>query len=157
MNHTLIEYRMMQSGEDAEVFALVERTFREFVGSDYSQEGVDTFFRTMTPEFIREHKNHFIMVAKNGSKIVGMINIRSYSHICLFFVDRAWHRKGIGRTLLDKTLEHCRINAPAVTKITANASPYSVPIYEKLGFLRMSSEELIHQGMRYNPMAKELN
>jgi predicted GNAT family N-acyltransferase len=159
MKSDLIQYRMMQAGEEAEVFALVKQTFQEFVGRDYSQEGINTFFRSVTLESIkkRPQENHFIMVAynNNSNKIIGVLDIRGYNHISLFFVDKAYHQRGIGRALLDKALERCKNSASAVTQIDVHASPFSVPIYEKLGF-HQAGAETTSDGIRFIPMMREV-
>ena len=54
--------------------------------------------------------------------------------------------QGIGRELFETIL-----NKSTGEKITVNASPYSVEVYKKLGFVPESDEQ-IADGMRFTPM-----
>ena len=70
-------------------------------------------------------------------------------HICCFFVKSKYHRQGIGRKLWECVLDNS--NHPIYT---VNSSPYAVPVYHKLGFIDMDSEQLA-DGMRFTPMKFE--
>ena len=60
-----------------------------------------------------------------------------------------YHRQGIGRKLWECVLNHS--NYPFYT---VHSSPYAVPVYHKLGFIDMDSEQLA-DGMRFTPMKFE--
>jgi len=158
MMDDIVQYRSMQPGEEVEVFDLLQRTFHEFVAPDFSQEGIDAFFHEVNLATIRKHlqEGHFIMLAVVANKIVGMLDIRDNDHITFFFVDKLHHRKGIGRELLDMGTRHCQSAHPTASAIDVHASPYSVPIYEKLGFQR-SGQEAEVKGIWYVPMKMDLN
>ncbi|MFQ9593448.1 MAG: GNAT family N-acetyltransferase, partial [Anaerostipes caccae] len=55
-------------------------------------------------------------------------------------------KQGIGRALWNYFLAQSRTE-----QITVNASPYAVPVYEKLGFQAVDDEQLT-DGIRYTPM-----
>lgn len=65
------------------------------------------------------------------------------------FVKSKYHRQGIGRKLWECVLNHS--NYPFYT---VHSSPYAVPVYHKLGFIDMDSEQLA-DGMRFTPMKFE--
>ena len=80
-------------------------------------------------------------------KLTGVIAAdEKLSHICLFFVDEPYQRRGIGRLLWEHVL-YCSDEK----SITVNSSPYAVEIYRKLGFQSLA-EECVTDGMRYTPM-----
>ncbi len=85
--------------------------------------------------------------AYEGEKLVGVLASRnSLSHIALFFVDRDYHRRGVGRGLFETFLTQSDAE-----KITVNSSPYAVEIYQRLGFAATAAEQTTN-GIRYVPM-----
>lgn len=67
-------------------------------------------------------------------------------HICCFFVKAEYHKQGIGRKLWEYVLDSSNHS-----EYTVNSSSYAVPVYHKLGFIDMDSEQLA-DGMRFTPM-----
>jgi predicted GNAT family N-acyltransferase len=82
---------------------------------------------------------------------VGMIEIRDYQHISLLFVDSNYHRQGIGKKLWIEAFKKCIHSSSKVTSFTVNSSPFAVPIYEKLGFSKVSEEQVV-TGIRFYQM-----
>jgi GNAT superfamily N-acetyltransferase len=95
------------------------------------------------------------MVVVTQGKIVGMIDIKENCHICLFFVDSSYQRRGVGRVLLDHALAHCLRNTSKVTVIDVHSSLFAVPIYKKLGF-RQTKPEQIRNEIRFVEMVKQI-
>jgi GNAT superfamily N-acetyltransferase len=141
-----IFYRVMRPGEETEINGLVVPVFSEFIGCHYPPEGVREFLRYAAPASFRERflSNHFTLVATKDDRIVGMIEVRDDSHVCLFFVDKRLHGQGIGRGLLERALLMCRENRPGLEFVDVNSSPNSVGVYERLGFSQVQPEKTIH-------------
>lgn len=127
-----------------EAMDLVWETFLKFEAPEYSEEGILTFH-----DYIR-NKNEIdsldVFGAEIDDSVVGVLAMRE-DHISLFFVKEEVQKQGIGRALWDFFLAQSRAE-----KITVNASPYAVPIYERLGFQAVDDEQL-SDGIRYTPMA----
>lgn len=68
------------------------------------------------------------------------------SHVALFFVKGACHGRGIGRRLWNALLEDS-----AADTVTVHSSRFAVPVYEKLGFVRLGPE-CETDDIRYVPM-----
>jgi len=100
-------------------------------------------------------KNHSVILAMNRSEIIGVIEVRNYNHISLFFMKKQYQNKGIGKKINELAVNNCRQNRPDVTGIEVHSSPYAVPIYEKLGFVKLGAER-IENGMRFAPMMLNL-
>ena len=151
----MISYREMRWGEEERVAELVARVFNQWVAPDYTDEGLRAFLSYAGPEKIaaRSGEDHFVLVAEEVNRFVGMIEIRRLEHISLFFVEPVG--RGVGRELLDRALAICRERSPELGRVTVNSSPYAVPIYERLGF-RVQEVEQIARGMRYVPMSLDL-
>ncbi len=150
----LIEYRQMKQGDEIQVFTLITEVFNQFVAPKFSQEGIEEFLKYIQPDVLDNHfkSNHFGFIALVGSKVIGVIVIRDYSHIALFFVDSKHQRKGIGRELLRMALERCRFHDIKTSHVTVNASPNSENAYIRLNFESTKNEQCVN-GIRFVPMS----
>lgn len=147
----------MKHGEESQVSAFISGVFHQFVASDFSQRGIEEFMKYIQPDALdRQLKgNHFALIAALGSKIIGVIEVRGYNHVALFFVDSRLQRKGIGHELFRKATEICKQHEVNLSQMTVNASPNSVTAYEKLGFKPTDIEQCVN-GIRFVPMALRL-
>jgi GNAT superfamily N-acetyltransferase len=132
-------------------FLLVKKVFNEFVAPDYSPEGVSTFFSLVTPEYLvsLQHKNGFVCAAYENSTMVGMLAIRDRDHITLFFVDKEFQGKGVGRALYQEAKQIMKSNG--IAKVDVHSSPFAKKHYEALGFKAVSKAQ-IEKGIVYVPM-----
>jgi ribosomal protein S18 acetylase RimI-like enzyme len=148
----------MKPGEESEVFDLVFRTFTEFIAPHYSRAGILEFMKYIRPGYLLERlqKDHLVLLATAQRKIIGIIEVRGNSHISLLFVDKQFQRRGVARELLRRTLRICVKEKPDLSKISVNASPNSVRIYQRLGF-RPAGSEQVKRGIRFTPMTLELS
>ena len=154
-----ITYRKITKSELPLVVELVLRVFDEFEAPEYPSEGVQTFHNIMADEpFLNQiciygafdESAESASTAKSAdttAKLAGIIATRNNgNHITLFFVDKNYHRKGIGRNLFEL------VKADNTTgTITVNSSPYAVEVYKHLGFTPTGPEEL-KDGIRSTPM-----
>ena len=100
--------RPANTSEWESVMELVWKTFLKFEAEDYSVIGVRSFQDFITDQvlhklFLKGEYQVFVAVYKR--KIVGVISLRSCTHISLLFVDEEYHKKGIGTKLIHY-LEH---------------------------------------------------
>ncbi|MGL5512269.1 MAG: GNAT family N-acetyltransferase, partial [Sporomusa sp.] len=86
------------------------------------------------------------------SKLVGVIATFPCDHICLLFVDKAYHRQGIARTLFNRMLDYYKTSG-GCSAITVNSSPYAVGAYQRLGLIATDSEQTVN-GIRFIPMKR---
>lgn len=149
--------RPMSPGEEIEVVNLVARSFNEFIAPDFPEEGIDEFFSYANPRALKKRSegSHFVLVAEDGDVIAGMIEIREMRHVSMLFVDKAFHRKGIGKELILAALERIESESRPPKKLTVHSSRFAVPFYESLGFVRSGEEKVIH-GVVHIPMALAL-
>ena len=139
-------------GDLEAALALADRVFDLFEAPEYPLEGVREFHSFTEPELVRpkiEADEMQMWVALDGEAIVGMIALRSVNHICLFFVDDAHHRQGIGHLLYQAVQNHLRRLKREF--VSVYSSPYAVLVYERLGFVRVAKEQLVND-MRCNPL-----
>lgn len=110
------------------------------------------------PEALQERlaTGNFAFAAFNGGVPVGYMEIRSCcTHICLLFVKKEYQRRGIARKLLELAVTECRARGARAGFLDVNSSPYAVPVYEKLGFVK-TGDEMTVKGIRFTPMKLEL-
>ena len=154
-----ITYRMMKPADVEQVSDLVRSAFDEFIGPDYSEQGVAEFHRYADPEAFRERVrggSHFVMVAEVEGRLAGITEIRDCNHVALLFVGKQFHRRGIARALFDRALQQARVTRPGVERVTMNSSRYGVAAYEKLGFRQTGPERSVN-GIVFVPMAMRLD
>jgi ribosomal protein S18 acetylase RimI-like enzyme len=152
-----IIYREIKAGEEDKVCQLVMDCFNEFISPGYSKEGITEFSKYVNPQLMKHRlaKNHFIILALDNREIIGVVEVRNNNHISLYFVKKQYQNKGIGKKLNELAINKCMKAKPDVTTIEVHASPYAVPVYEKLGFVKVDTER-IENGIRFTPMIIKL-
>lgn len=150
---SLIKYCPLMDGDEFAAAELLYRTFRSEIAPGVSREGAGSFYEYIQPDSIqgRLESNYSMEIAVLMDKILGVIEIRDFSHISMLVVDDACRLKGIARELVRTAVISCRGNNPGLQAVTANALPASVPFYEKLGFTGTGPEQEKF-GMRMVPM-----
>ena len=122
--------------------------FSEYESPDYSAEGTEEFRKCLHDEAYLSGLHYY--GAFDGEKLIGEIAIRpDRKHICFFFVDGRYHRRGIGTRMFRSVLE----DYPKET-ITLNSSPYGLPFYKAIGFVPTDEEKTVN-GIRFTPMKYE--
>jgi ribosomal protein S18 acetylase RimI-like enzyme len=134
---------------------LIWRTFLKFEASDYSEEGIQNFLDFITDEklfhaFVRGE--YQMMVALDHEQIVGVASVRNRNHLSLLFVDEAYHRRGIGRRLLEVFCAYLKTEE-GENSMSLQAAPYAVNFYRRIGFQVVSPEEEVG-GIRVTSMEK---
>lgn len=150
-----IPYEIRFAGQDEweEAMGLAWRTFLEFEADVYTPEGVRSFEDFITDSGL---KRMFVMgtyqmiAAFDHGKMIGMITLRSEMHISLLFVDSRYHRRGIGRALIQKMADYVKTEL-GKKRLTVNASPHGVEFYHRIGFKDLGPEKQ-QDGIIYTPM-----
>ncbi len=136
-----------------DAMALAWKTFLKYEAEDYTAEGIRSFQEFITDNMLYRMfllGSYEMIVAKEGERMVGMITVRNGGHVSLLFVDEKYHRKGVGKSLIQYLCNYLLTEA-GISRITVNASPYGVGFYQKLGF-RDTGLETEQSGIRYTPM-----
>jgi len=156
MNETNIEE--YQAGQEFMIYQLIKKVYDEFVSDDYTDEGNRFFYSWIDPYKIakRQQNEINILVASDDSKIVGMIEIRDNDRISLLFVDKEYQGQGIARQLFQASLKKCLKKDPKLKMFYVHASPFSIPVYRKLGFIE-TDEMQETMGIKYLPMEMKIN
>ncbi len=145
--------RFAAGDEWEEAMGLAWKTFLEFEASDYTVEGVRSFEDFITNTGLKQLfvlGAYQMMAAYDGDRIVGMITLRNEMHISLLFVNKDYHRRGIGRALIGNMADYVG-NELGKQRLTVNASPYGVAFYHRLGFRDLGPVKR-KDGIVYTPM-----
>lgn len=135
---------------------MVWKTFLEFEGKDYTREGICNFYEFITDDGLYEafrRGTYHVWIALDGQCIVGLASLRNQNQLSLLFVDRQYHRKGIGSALIDWVGEYAKQKGNE--SICLQAAPYAVDFYRKLGFSILGPEQS-YGGIRVTVMSKSL-
>ena len=152
-----LEYKTIALVELACAMNLVKKVFMRFEAPEYPAEGVQSFLEFIALNSISEKAEAgdlSLWGCFEDNNIVGVCASRNINHVCLMFVDEAYHRRGIGKRLFD-FIKRDVIAHGGYDRITVNSSPYALPFYRALGF-RDSEPEKIVNGIRHTPMAYPL-
>lgn len=144
--------RQLEKPDINNALALVWRVFLSFEAPDYAEEGVSEFKAFISYDSITQKMQAGTLVFwgcfENGV-LLGVIAVRDQCHICLLFVDKAHHRRGIARRLFEIVKLHCQ--SGGAEKITVYSSPYAAEAYRHLGFCDTDAEQTVN-GIRFIPM-----
>jgi GNAT superfamily N-acetyltransferase len=139
-----------------DIISLAWRTYLKFEAGEYPTEGTTSFFAFITNATLYQmflRGEYLVKVAIVDEKIVGMISMRNGNHISLLFVEKKYHRQGIGRKLVEAMCEELKIEGTH-TCITVNAAPYALDFYHKTGFFDLSDitekDGIIYVSMQKN-------
>lgn len=141
----MIEIKQLINNEKDKALLFAKKVYIECKDESYSEKGIKTFCNFVNNKKIT---NSFkVYGAFEDNVLKGIIATDSQKrHINLFFVDKSLQAKGIGKKLMAIVIENNENSF-----ITVNSSRYAVPIYEKLGFVKME-EEKEQDGLKFTPM-----
>ena len=131
---------------------LAKTVFQRFTAKDFTEEGVDEFLRYLDALPHRPIFSHFVLMAMLNNELAGMMEVRDFSHISLFFVREEYQGCGVGKAALAEALNICLHRRPFLAELTVNSSPFAVEIYKKLGFSALGPMRE-KNGIRFTPMA----
>ena len=94
------EIRRLSEDERQAALDLAWIVFSEYESPDYSAEGTEEFRKCLHDEEYLYGIDYY--GAFYDHKLIGLIGIRTeLEHICFFFVDGQYHRKGIGTMMFN--------------------------------------------------------
>ena len=145
LNKNEYQVRPLTEKETEVALRLAWKVFVEYESPDYAPEGTEEFRKCLKDDAYLEGMVYY--GAFDGEKLVGILGVRKEEcHICFFFVDGDYHRRGIGTKLFRRLREDFDGQT-----ITLNSSPYGIPFYKALGFTATDKEQTVN-GIRFTPM-----
>lgn len=149
-----MEIIKLQKNDIKNTLDLVWRIFREFEAPDYSKQGIEEFSKFISYNSIINKFDKgelYFWGCIDNDNLTGVITTRGINHICMLFVNKEYHRRGIARSLFQTVEARCK-RENNISNITVNSSPYAVEFYHRLGFFN-SDKELTVNGIKFTPMS----
>jgi ribosomal protein S18 acetylase RimI-like enzyme len=136
------------------------RVFMVFEAPSYTSEAVELlradFAHKKTRPDIWITGGRLMFVALDCDTVVGMADARDNGHIQSFYVESAYHRRGIGTELMNHMV--CELKLRGFDHITLDSSPYGLPFYLKFGFyptgMEQKTDGFIGTPMAYEPSSR---
>jgi GNAT superfamily N-acetyltransferase len=158
-----MEIRALEQSDIEQAMRLVWEVFSEFEAPEYERRGADEFRRYIEPGAVLKRMESGELKLWGGFEyglITGVIaarprenaqekGSRCFDHICLLFVRKEYHRRGIARALFGEAKRACQESG--AKEITVNSSPYAAEAYRRLGFIPTEAEKCVN-GIRFTPM-----
>lgn len=152
---TANEVRRLTAAEIDAALQLAWKTYLEFEAPDYGPEGVERFRHDIVDNDAFRHAcingEHRLWGAFDGKRLIGFAAMRGKSHICLFFVHKDYHRRGVATAIWRELLRDVLRADPKLNCLTLNSSPYALPFYFHLGW-EATGEEKTLNGIRFTPL-----
>ena len=134
-----------------EISDLVKRIYLKYNSKIDTEEGIKNILIFISAENMRLRffiEGALMLVARDeNKKIIGVIELRNFEHISLFFVDDKYFKLGIGKKLFEEAK-----NIFGGEKYSVNASDYGLEFYKKLGFIQITDSIKIEKGVHFYPM-----
>lgn len=124
--------RPARPDEATQIRALMERVIAASVESSIRPEIVANVEANVAL-WLRRPSECLHLVAVLRGSIVGVLLVKDFWNLCSLFVDQALQRTGIGTTLVQAAIAHCKGRSPR-SGLRLNAYPSAVGFYERLGF-----------------------
>lgn len=153
-----MEIRILQQPELLPALHLVWEVFVDEIAPETSPEGVASFQKFITYDYIRGLWQRGTLVffgSYDEETLCGTLALRPDGHVALFFVKRQYQGQGIGRKLLRSAYDYCT-QYLMTDRMTVNAAPGAAGKYERMGLRRMAGEQE-RDGVRYVPMEMDVD
>lgn len=149
--------RIYRPGDASGICRVALACFEDSIRPCYEPDGCQAFLAYILPEAIaaRQSDGCSAIVAEWEGEVIGVLELRDFSHISMFFVDPEFQCSGIGRRLLTRAVTLSSKARPELAELTVFAAPRAVEAYGHLGF-SVDGPEQLESGVRFTPMRIKL-
>ncbi len=142
--------------EDArKVSYLVIKAHKEVLSKSYSKKIIDFFCRRDSPSgMIKKSRKRDLFIAVEGNRIFGINGLQG-NEVRTFYVNPIYHRKGIGRKLIEHVEKLAR--KKGIKKLVVRSSLYAEGFYKKCGFRRIKKILSNLNNMKFHEILMEKN
>lgn len=149
----MAEIRLIRRTEFERAMEIAWKTFLEFEGDIYTEEGIKSFYEFINDPLLERMfllGEYLIFGAFIDKTMVGIAGVRNRNHLSLLFVEKEYHRMGVGSALVFSAFRYSKEQYKEYG-FSVNASPYAVGFYHKLGF-QDTAGQITKDGVIYTPM-----
>lgn len=136
----------------SEALSLALSVFDEVEAPIYPLSGREHFAAFVTGDELKKHilsGDVRVYICSESCTVIGMMAVRSKSHISLAFVDGAYRGTGVGKELFERIAD----DLPE-SSFTVNAAPPAEMFYRRMGFVPTDMERF-EDGIIYIPMKRK--
>lgn len=134
----MTKIRKFQNKDAKQVADLIRRNDLEVTSLYYPKEVIELWVDELTPEYIiKKSKNRQCYVATDNKKIIGYVSFDG-SEIKKLFVNPDYHKKGIGRMLINKIEDFAK--AKKIKKLKLDSNLYAEKFYKHVGFKKIKNK-----------------
>ena len=165
----MISIRSYDEDQDARLVGiLIAETYRkynlDFASTSEQEKLLGPFQYAWSDDPARQEaikevlRTEMIFVAEEGNQIAGVLRCKP-GRLQSLFVSENYHRRGIGRKLVDRCEQWCTSLGASVIRLAATL--YAVPFYQAVGYKKSTGircgRSFEGRGLRYQPMKKILD
>lgn len=137
--------RKLDKKEYKQIASFAIEIYMECGQEDFDETGQKTFRSFVCNEQLMNELT--IYGAFINENLIGIIGTKQKGkHISLFFIEKKYHRQGIGKLLFNYAFNDC-----PVEEMSVNSSTYAVLFYQSLGFEKTNDKQVTN-GITYTPM-----
>ncbi|MFH1501218.1 MAG: GNAT family N-acetyltransferase [archaeon] len=156
----MIKIRKYQARDAKQVVRVIHNTFEKFNYGEHDKKAAQDYLNYFNPNQDQENLEEILsncpimFVLQDSSSVVGVVRGR-YNRIVNLFLLEKYHKKGLGKKLVQRFESEVREKGSKHIKI--RASLYATPFYQAMGYKRTTGTRKMRKvGVLFNPMIKQL-
>jgi GNAT superfamily N-acetyltransferase len=124
----------IQTTDESSLEAMMLRTIKTSVRVDEAEmnEIVANVLANMRWAFDHAQQCTHLKCVDEG-RIVGVVLVKNFWNLCSLFVEPSYHRRGVGRSLIQEAVKQCSVRNER-SYLRVNAAPNAVEFYSAMGF-----------------------
>lgn len=136
-----VVHRLATADDSQQASSLIRSSFLTLSAADWEPDARDRFLNEASAETLQKRipLAAYAGCATMGSEFVGFIFMPKPSHVANLFVSPDATRLGIGHELWERARLTIEARFPDVHTVELNATSFSVPFYQELGFAPISA------------------
>jgi GNAT superfamily N-acetyltransferase len=153
MDEKVVKIRSARSADAQRISELAQAVALKFIVDEFSGKGRTLYLQQLEPEAIAKRladKDFRILVAEDGSAMVGVASMQGNWHLYQLFVAEGYQRGGLARRLWQVLRDEVLGRDPP-RSFHANVPRYAIGAYTRLGF-SADGEMRDEKGVCYLPM-----
>ena len=147
-----LQIRLLEAAEIKAGYELIKASFLEFNTAELGEGGQEKILAKAINETYMEKRfarGASFLAAFLDGQMAGVAEMTTKHHLRLLYIKGKFHRKGLGKCLIDELIRIAKNNGAEL--LTVNAAPSALPFYQKYGFEETDGLQDM-DGVRFVPM-----
>ncbi len=146
------QIRLLKATEIKTAYELIKASFLEFNTAELGEGGQEKILAKAINETHMEKRfarGTYFLAAFLDGEMAGVAEMTTKYHLRLLYIKGMFHRKGLGKCLVDELIRMAKDNGAEF--LTVNAALSALPFYQKYGFTETDELQDL-DGVRFVPM-----